>query len=165
MTTKQLDRLMFVQGDHCFFCKQPLSKEEASVEHLLASSNGGNNHDDNCVACCKTVNALFGNMSLKEKFQVILNQKGYFKCPRKSPSLKVSSPKEPASVTNDKLTSVIGNLKQRGNSKPRTLKTLKSTISSLFPKGISGEEVDAMIQELQSDGKVLIIENKVSYSL
>ena len=72
---------MFVQGGLCFFCKQPLPKAEASVEHLFASSNGGSNNDENCVACCKSVNALLGSMSLKEKFQVVLNQKGQFKCP------------------------------------------------------------------------------------
>ena len=72
---------MFVQGGLCFFCKQPLPKAEASVEHLLAGANGGSNKDENCVACCKAVNALLGSMSLKEKFQVVLNQKGQFKCP------------------------------------------------------------------------------------
>jgi len=40
MPTKPLDRLMFAQGGHCFFCKKPLSKSEASVEHLVASANG-----------------------------------------------------------------------------------------------------------------------------
>ena len=84
MPTKPLDRLMFVQGGLCFFCKKPLVKSEASVEHLLASSNGGSNNDENCVACCKAVNALLGSMSLKEKFQVTLNQKGQFVCPNGS---------------------------------------------------------------------------------
>jgi CMP-N-acetylneuraminic acid synthetase len=70
MSTKSLDRLMFVQGGLCFFCKKPLSKADASVEHLLASAKAGSNHDDNCVVCCKSFNALLGSMSLKEKFQV-----------------------------------------------------------------------------------------------
>lgn len=83
MPTKPLDRLMFVQGGLCFFCKKPLTKEDASVEHLLAKANGGSNSDDNCVACCKTVNRLLGSMSLKEKFQVALNQKGQFECPNR----------------------------------------------------------------------------------
>ena len=61
---------MFVQGGLCFFCKQPLPRAEASVEHLLAGANGGSSKDENCVACCKSINALLGSMSLKEKFQV-----------------------------------------------------------------------------------------------
>ncbi|HET7797493.1 MAG TPA: HNH endonuclease, partial [Nevskia sp.] len=62
MPTKPIDRLLFVQGGHCFFCKRALDKADASVEHLLAASRGGPNSDENCVACCKSVNALFGSM-------------------------------------------------------------------------------------------------------
>ena len=185
MPTKPLDRLMFVQGGLCFFCKQPLPKAEASVEHLFASSNGGSNSDENCVACCKSVNALLGSMSLKEKFQVVLNQKGQFKCPNgastkttdspsKAPPPKVAPkaiPKAPvktptiAKTKDDKLAFVIANLKQRGNSKPRTLKTLTSTIASLYPKGVSNAELDSLLKQLQSTGKVIVKENKVTYAL
>lgn len=151
---------MFVQGGICFFCKQPLPKAEASVEHLLASANGGSNSDENCVACCKAVNALLGSMSLKEKFQVVLNQKGQFKCPNGTGAAKaVAKPKD------EKLALVIANLKQRGNSKPRTLKTLTSTVSSLFPKGISEADLAALVQQLQSTGKVTVDGSKVTYAL
>lgn len=168
MPTKPLDRLMFVQGGVCFFCKQPLPKAEASVEHLLASANGGGNSDENCVACCKAVNALLGSMSLKEKFQVVLNQKGQFKCPNGAGSAKAATkPKAPAIAKpkDDQLALVIANLKQRGNSKPRTLKTLTSTVSSLFPKGISEAELAALVQQLQSAGKVTVEGSKVTYAL
>ncbi|AEV26427.1 hypothetical protein Dsui_2056 [Azospira oryzae PS] len=184
MPTKPLDRLMFVQGGLCFFCKQPLPKAEASVEHLFASSNGGSNNDENCVACCKSVNALLGSMSLKEKFQVVLNQKGQFKCPNGTGSVKTATPsKAPPAVTpqakpktppkvaavvktkDDKLAFVVANLKQRGNSKPRTLKTLTSTIASLYPKGVSKTELASLLQQLQSTGKVIVKENKVTYAL
>ena len=178
MPTKPLDRLMFVQGSLCFFCKQPLPKAEASVEHLLASANGGSNNDENCVACCKSVNALLGSMSLKEKFQVVLNQKGQFKCPNGAGSVKAvaqpnpkpnltTTPKAPVAAKSkeDKLALVVANLKQRGNSKPRTLKTLTSTVTSLFSKDLSEAEVIALVQQLQSKGKVVMAENKVTYTL
>jgi hypothetical protein len=35
---KLLDRLTFLQGGLCFFCKEPLPAGEASVEHLVASA-------------------------------------------------------------------------------------------------------------------------------
>ena len=35
---KQLERLLFLQGNVCFFCQQPLPAGEASVEHLVAAS-------------------------------------------------------------------------------------------------------------------------------
>ena len=170
MPTKPLDRLMFVQGGLCFFCKQLLPKSEASVEHLLASSNGGSNNDENCVACCKAVNALLGSMSLKEKFQVVLNQKGQFKCPNGADAIKLAVPAQAktsstATVKTDKFTLIVANLKQRGNSKPRTLKTLTSTIVSLFPKGLSQAELAELIKQLQLSGKVIVTENKVTYAL
>lgn len=173
MPTTPLDRLMFAQGGLCFFCRQPLPKAEASVEHLFASSNGGSNKDENCVACCKSVNALLGRMSLKEKFQVVLNQKGQFKCPNdggpaRATPLRASAPAKALASTKSKadiFNMVVANLAQRGNSRPRTLKTLTSTVASLFPKGIAEAEITTLIQQLQSTGKVLISENKVSYAL
>ncbi len=81
MPTKSIDRLLFAQGGLCFFCQRTLSPAEASVEHLVATANGGRNDPDNTVACCKALNALLGHMSLKEKLRVVLNQKGEFRCP------------------------------------------------------------------------------------
>ena len=81
MATTALDRLLFAQGGDCFFCHQNLPREEASVEHLVASTLGGSDNDENCVACCKTLNRLFGRMSLKEKMQLLLKQRGDFQCP------------------------------------------------------------------------------------
>ena len=163
---------MFAQGGLCFFCKKHLPKSEASVEHLLASANGGSNSDENCVACCKAVNALLGSMSLKEKVQVVLNQKGQFKCPNDTGSTKaVSQPKvaaktpTAASSKEEKIKLIVANLKQRGNAKPRTLKTLKSSIATLFPKGLSEVDLTAIVQQLQSLGKITVSENKVTYTL
>lgn len=81
MATTQLQRMMFLQGQLCFFCNCPVPKAEASVEHLVPSSAGGSDHQDNLVACCKTLNALFGSMTVKEKLRAILNQNGKFVCP------------------------------------------------------------------------------------
>lgn len=172
MPTKPLDRLMFIQGGLCFFCKQPLPKSEASVEHLLASANGGGNGDENCVACCKSVNALFGSMSLKEKFQVVLNQKGNFKCPNGVSAVPVhiaaplpKTATKPPIQEDARFLQIVANLKQRGNSRPRTLKTLTGTISNLFPQGLPKGELEQLIHKLQSTGKVAVADNKVSYKL
>ena len=163
---------MFAQGGHCFFCKKPLSKNDASVEHLFASANGGSNNDENCVACCKAVNALLGSMSLKEKIQVVLNQKGQFKCPNETGSAKdatqpKATPKTPAAAKSkgDMIALIVANLKQRANAKPRTLKTLTSTVASLFPKTLTETELTALVQQLQSTGKISVLENKVTYEL
>jgi HNH endonuclease len=159
MPTKPLDRLMFVQGNRCFFCAEPLPKEHASVEHLLASSNGGANADDNCVACCKAVNALFGSMSLKEKFQVVLNQKGKFQCPNRVAMV----PRPPAPLAESvTYTKVYDNLKARGSSRPRVEKTLLSTVAAVL-KGSSGPEISRVIARLKHNGVIDITATKVTY--
>jgi len=81
MPTTQLQRMMFLQGQLCFFCGCPIPKAEASIDHLVPSSQGGSDHPDNLVACCKTLNTIFGSMSVKEKIRAILKQNGKFVCP------------------------------------------------------------------------------------
>jgi hypothetical protein len=158
MPTKPLDRLMFTQGGLCFFCRAPLLQSEASVEHLVASANGGGNGGDNCVACCKALNALFGSMSLKEKIQLVLNQRGHFKCPNKADARKTGS-------LSEKIARVIADLQKRGSARPRTVKTLSSTISALFQKKLSEQEVLSLIERLRTDGVIVVSGTKVSYEL
>lgn len=173
MPTKPLERLIFAQGGLCFFCRKPLSNADASVEHLVAIANGGPNNDENCVACCTSINRLLGRMSLKEKLQVVLNQKGNFRCPNgeskvppveelDKPHKTVAPAEAPAQ---DKYTLVIANLKQRGTSKPRTVKTLSSTINSLFQKKLSERELATILKRLIAEGKVKQDGTKISYAL
>ncbi|KAA1194344.1 HNH endonuclease [Pseudohalioglobus sediminis] len=168
MPTKPLDRLMFAQGGLCFFCNEKLPKAEASVEHLVPSSRAGSNSDDNCVACCKAVNALLGSMSLKEKIRVVLNQKGNFKCPNgvggakpktKAPSTKISN------LSNETLDAIVKNLKSRGNARPRKVKTLSSTIKSLPQLKLNDQQVKSVIEHLSSTGKIVVTDEKVTYKL
>jgi hypothetical protein len=167
MRTKPLDRLMFFQGEVCFFCKQPLAKSAASVEHLVAATNGGSNTDENCVACCKSLNAMFGSKSIKQKFEIVLNQKGQFKCPYRLDSsvtelnIVPESPISDASAT-DIFGALVANLKSRGNSAPRTLKTLASTIKARS-NALSDDEVRSLIHKLESSGRLSILDGKVSY--
>jgi PIN domain len=65
----------------------------------------------------------------------------------------------------EKVAVVVANLRQRGASKPRTLKTLSSTISSLFQKQLTEEELTLLLADLQSRGFVLVNQAKVSYVL
>jgi hypothetical protein len=77
------------------------------------------------------------------------------------PLLKAANSK----TLQEKAAVVVCNLKQRGASKPRTVKTLSSTIASLFQKQLPGEELTLLLAELQSSGAITITENKVSYAL
>ena len=77
------------------------------------------------------------------------------------PLLKAANSK----TTPEKIDVVIANLRQRGASKPRTLKTLTSTINSLFQKQLNEEELAALLKGLQSKGLITVDENKVTYAL
>ena len=165
---KQLDRLTFLQGGLCFFCKEPLPAGEASVEHLVASANGGGNSEDNCVACCKALNALFGDKSLKEKLQVVLNQRGQFKCPKgtASPESIVSTQKSPVATTLDsKLALVVADLQKRGSARPRKVTTLRNTIQAVFKKQLTDAEVTSVMEQLQARRIVMVNDTTVTYEL
>jgi len=175
-----LDRLLFAQGGQCFFCRKSLPKAEASIEHIVASANGGTSDDGNCVACCKALNHLLGSKSIKEKLQIVLNQRGNFQCPGSVCAQPTSAPSTNNQNTAPKPAPAVGNgasapldlvladLKKRGASRPRKVTTLASTIKSLLKqhqKTNTDAEVAGVITELQNRGKATITDTKVTYKL
>ena len=160
MATRPIERLLFTQGGLCFFCQKPLPPADASIEHLVATANGGRNAEDNCVACCTALNSLFGRMSLKAKLQVVLNQKGVFKCPNGSGKTR----RTPATAA-DTFDRVIVDLRKRGKARPGTLAKLTSTINNLFQKRLSPQQLNAIIDKLAAKGVISIDDLKVSYNI
>ena len=77
------------------------------------------------------------------------------------PLVKVANSKTPS----DKQAVIISDLQRRGASKPRTVKTLLSTINSIFQKQLSEHELNGLLAGLQKQGVVIVNETKVSYSL
>lgn len=65
----------------------------------------------------------------------------------------------------DRVQVVVGNLKQRGVSKPRAFKTLASTVASIFQKQLQESELTELLQELQGQGLVIVEGTKVMYKL
>lgn len=185
MATTPLERLLFLQGGLCFFCKAPLPKAEASIEHLQAVAHGGTNHDANRVACCKTLNGMFGSMPLKEKIETVLKHKRGFVCPnaRKSPPVPRAAgagpkqaPGAPPAPPTDALPMaapaaaaleyVIDNLKRRGTARPRNDTKLRSTLAALCEQQKLGCSVDELLHLLVNGGTVLVDgAGKVSYRL
>ncbi|MEI8248207.1 MAG: PIN domain-containing protein [Lentisphaerota bacterium] len=64
----------------------------------------------------------------------------------------------------ERLQFVMDKLRQPKATKPRTVKTLSSAISSLFQKQLAEEEIAALIAGLISVGFITVTENKVKYS-
>jgi hypothetical protein len=172
MATKPIERLMFAQGDKCFFCRKPLARADASVEHLVAVANGGKDYDENCVACCKSLNRLFGHMSLKEKLNIILNQSGDFRCPAAAQTTHSLQAIETKSIgnapqTNDqRIAAVLADLHKRGNARPATVEKLLNTIRSrLAQLGDAGDHAETILSELSARAFVHVAEKKVTYAL
>lgn len=163
---KQLDRLLFLQGGRCFFCDQPMPVGEASVEHLVASANGGAKDDDNCVVCCRSVNLALGSLSIKSKIQAILNHRGNFKCPAQPTDAGDGGPNDsPAQSLLDRLNLVVADLVKRGAARPRKIATLRNTINALFQMGLTEQQLNEVVSSLQSRGYLAVEDTKVSYTL
>lgn len=58
---------------------------------------------------------------------------------------------------------VVENLAKRKSAKPRTLKTLRSTIKALFGIQLKEDELDLLIEELTRRGAIKIADGKVQY--
>lgn len=158
---KQLERILFLQGHRCFFCGQTIPLGEASIEHLVATSNGGTKDDENCVVCCKSVNAALGHLSVKAKLQAVLNHRGTFTCPM---SLGGSA-QTVVDVKNERVAAVLADLLKRGSARPRRVSTLKNTMNAAFQMSLSESDLDTLLSQLQAMGYVIVDETKVSYDL
>jgi len=163
---KQLERLLVMQGRRCFFCDDVIASGEASVEHLVASANGGSNDDENCVVCCKALNAAFGSKPYKEKLRAVLNHKGKFVCPRQhaTPARVIATADAPE-AEDAQVALVIADLARRGASRPRKEQTLRNTIAAVFQKKLAEEELSALLARLQDRKYLSITDGKVGYKL
>jgi hypothetical protein len=65
----------------------------------------------------------------------------------------------------ERIQMVIDKIKQPQVSKPRTVKTLSSTIAALFHKEISDDEIAAVISGMVTIKFITVTENKVTYAL
>lgn len=65
-------------GERCWFCNKPLTFLDATIEHLLNVSNGGNNHVNNLTIACNACNQRARNMCITDKVKLrenILHEK------------------------------------------------------------------------------------------
>lgn len=159
---KQIERLLVLQGQRCFFCDASIPEGEASVEHLVASANGGSNDDSNCVVCCKSLNAVFGSKAVKDKLRAVLNHKGPFACPRKSAPPMLA---DGVHHEDPQLSVVVADLHRRGSARPRKEKTLRNTIAATFQQKLAEEELSDLLARLEARAFVSISDGKVTYNL
>jgi hypothetical protein len=65
----------------------------------------------------------------------------------------------------DRAKAFVENLAKRKSAKPRTLKTLRSTIKALFGSQLMEEDLDRLIEQLSGRGVIRISDGKVQYEL
>jgi diadenosine tetraphosphate (Ap4A) HIT family hydrolase len=65
----------------------------------------------------------------------------------------------------EQIDAIVRNLRQRGHSRPRKVKTLQNTINTLFTKKLEQAELDAIIDELRKRNLIVVKQNNVSYRL
>lgn len=53
------------KGSVCLYCENELSHENATADHIIPISEGGNNCQVNLIVCCKDCNAERGNIDFK----------------------------------------------------------------------------------------------------
>ena len=160
---KQLQRLLFLQGNKCFFCGHGIPEGEASIEHLHAVSNGGEKSDENAVVCCKAVNNWLGNRSVKEKLEVVLSHRRQSAClatilpkPQVKPGDKI------ATQAQELLPDVVKNLTRLGDKRPKKLTRLKNSLKTTFKKA-SPKVIEAVMVLLKKKGYTTETDGKVSY--
>jgi hypothetical protein len=65
----------------------------------------------------------------------------------------------------EQIDAIVKNLRQRGHSRPRKVKTLQNTINTLFAKKLDQAELDAITDELRKRNLIEVKQNNVSYRL
>lgn len=170
---KQIDRLLLLQGYRCFFCDQPIPPGQASVEHLVAIANGGTKDNENCVVCCAALNSAMGNLSVKAKLRVVLNQRGAFTCPlrrrmpsaARTPELAIAPELNSPEVMAARVSQSLDRLRQLAAHRPRSVKALVNLLGSLFQNRLSGNELNCLVEALQTLGYITVEGAKVAYAL
>lgn len=145
--------------------------------HYVKIAGNGPNALDFHVAyyigrlAAQDANAFFHIISKDSGFDPLikhLKAQKVFACRSKDvdeiPMLKAGQVAKAGKVE-DKLDLILANLRQRGAAKPRTIKTLTSTIQALFSKQLTEDDVRSLIEALKVAGHISLDGTKVSYSL
>jgi hypothetical protein len=149
-----------------------LQKLGDRATYIKISSSGSNALDFH-------VAYYIGQLSVKEPdayFHIISNDKGFdpliahlkehkIFASRSSDIPEISIIKSATAVTvQEKTTIVVNKLRQLNAGKPRTVRTLSSSINALFQKSMSPEELLKLIKELEKQKIIEVVDNKVRYS-
>ena len=121
-----------------------------------------------------------GELAAKEpdsQFHIISKDRGFDPLIRhlKGKNIRVRREKDLAEIPelripdttsrDEQIDAIVKNLRQRGHSRPRKVKTLQNTINTLFTKKLDQPELDAITDELRKRNLIVVKQNNVSYRL
>jgi len=121
-----------------------------------------------------------GELAVKEPeahFHVISKDKGFDPLIKHLKDRKIRAQREndlaeipvlrmsKAKSSDEKISAIVKNLRGRGQSRPRKVKTLANAINSLFTQQLEEKELMALITELEKQNYISISDGKVSYKL
>lgn len=144
-----------------------------AAEYVRISGNGHNALDFHIAY-------MIGRLAEREpdaSFHIVSKDRGFdplitylkannIKAGRVGDLFEIRALRLPKAVSDDGIIDdVVKNLAGRGSSKPRKLRTLASTIGSLFKDGLSDDEVQSLIAQLEARGHIVVKQEKVSYNL
>jgi hypothetical protein len=150
-----------------------LQKMGERAEYIKISGNGSNALDFHIAyyigaLASREPDAYFHIVSKDTGFDPLithLKTKKIFACRSKDvtdiPIVKASNSKSPS----EKIAVIVADLKRRGASKPRAIKTLTSTINSMFQKQLPEQELQLLLSGLKEQGLITVAGTKVSYAL
>ena len=143
------------------------------AEYIQIDGNGSNALDFHIAfyigrLAAETPDAYFHVISKDKGFDPLIKHLKTQKifCQRSTsiadiPLVKISNTKS----DQEKVDAVIENFEKRKASRPRTLKTLRSTIKALFVHQVAEEELGEIINQLSKRKVITIMEGKVSYEM
>jgi hypothetical protein len=170
-------RVIVFVGPHqtkiAFETAAALQRMGANAEYIRLSGNGPNALDFHIAY-------YLGQLTAKEPaayFHIVSKDAGFDPLVKhlKERKLRVfrvqavgeiSIPKPvDAKPSPDRVTLIVADLQKRGASRPQTVATLLSTISAMFQKQLTAQEVSSLVSDLKKKGLVKVEGTKVTYNL
>jgi hypothetical protein len=167
--------LVFVGASQCkvpFETAAALQRMGSNAEYIKVPANGPNALDFHIAfyigQLAATEPAAYFHIISKDTgfdplIQHLKNKKilaGRVQDVTEIPLLKAAKTKSPG----ERIAMVAAKLQQLKSAKPRTVKSLGSTIASLFQKQLSESEISSVIEGLRATGLLSVNDTKISYA-
>jgi PIN domain len=141
------------------------------AEYIQINGNGTNAVDFHIAyyigrLAATTTDASFHVISKDTGFDPLLKylKEQGISCRRSTSIAAAASVKISTALNGERVNAVVENLAKRKMAKPRTPKTLRTTIHALFAK-LTEDELDRLIEQLTMRGVIKIADGKVHYEL